>query len=149
MPSSPILQAGPKTVGLSPSMSSLNLYAGAGFGQHHFERSSSRSEDLCRSIHSICSGSSSQPRATSSNAPFMDGPIVCVARFLASAAFCRYSSERDDMQGKHWKDDAVPQNSPNLATSAALVSWLFAPGIYGANDKSRPVAWPWRVGAPG
>ena len=71
--------------------------------------SSSRREDPCRSNHSICSASSSQPRATSSNAPFMDGLIVCAARFLASAALCRYSSDRDDMQGKHWKDDSVPQ----------------------------------------
>src|SRR5215470_5028041 len=35
--------------------------------------------------------------------------LVCAARFLASAAFCRYSSDRDDMQGEHWKDASVPQ----------------------------------------
>src|SRR5262245_39204285 len=148
MPSSPILQAGPKTVGLSPSMSSLNLYAGAGFGQHHFERSSSRSEDLCRSIHSICSASSSQPRATSSNAPFMDGLIVCAARFLASAAFCRYSSDRNDMQGEHWKDDSVPQIHQTLRQGRPWSVGYYA-CTYGADDKSRPVAWPWRVGALG
>src|SRR5262249_934723 len=61
----------------------------------------------CRSNHSICSASSSQFRATSSNALFMDRLLVCAARFLASAAFCRYSSDRDDIQGEHWK--SVPQ----------------------------------------
>jgi len=71
--------------------------------------SSSRREDPSRSNHSICSASSSQPRATSSNALFMDGLLVCAARFLASAALCRYSSDRDDMQGEHWKDASVPQ----------------------------------------
>jgi len=70
---------------------------------------SSRSEDPRSSIHSVCSASSSQPRATSSNALFMDGLLVCAARFLASAALCRYSSDRDDMQGEHWKDASVPQ----------------------------------------
>jgi len=39
----------------------------------------------------------------------MDRLLVCAARFLASAAFCRYSSDRDDMQGEHWKDASVPQ----------------------------------------
>src|SRR5262249_23201119 len=56
-----------------------------------------RREAPCRSNHSICSASSSQPRATSSNALFMDGLFVSAARFLASAALCRYSSDRDDM----------------------------------------------------
>jgi DNA-binding transcriptional regulator YiaG len=60
-------------------------------------------------MHSICSASSSQPRATSSNALFMDGLFVCAARFLASAALCLYSSDRDGMQGEHWKDASVPQ----------------------------------------
>ena len=71
--------------------------------------SSSRREDLRPSIHSICSASSSHPRATSSNALFMDRSLVRAARFLASAALCRYSSDRDDMQGEHWKDASVPQ----------------------------------------
>src|SRR5215831_20741024 len=71
--------------------------------------SSSRREDPCRSNNSICSASSSQFRATSSNALFMDRLLVCAARFLASAAFCRYSSDRDDIQGEHWKDASVPQ----------------------------------------
>jgi len=54
----------------------------------------------------------------------MNRLLVCAARFLASAALCRYSSDRDDdMQGEHWKEDLVPQMSPNRATSAALVSW--------------------------
>src|SRR5262244_3348508 len=39
----------------------------------------------------------------------MDRLLVCAARFLASAALCRYSSDRDDMQGEHWKDASVPQ----------------------------------------
>src|SRR5215472_10348748 len=49
------------------------------------------------------------PRATSSNALFMDGLLVCAARFLASAALRRYSSDRDHMQGEHWRDASVPQ----------------------------------------
>jgi hypothetical protein len=53
-------------------------------------------------------GRSSQPRATSSNAFFMDGSSVCAARFLASAALCRYSSDCDDMRGEHWKEAFVP-----------------------------------------
>jgi hypothetical protein len=53
----------------------------------------------------------------------MDWLPVCAARFLASAALCRYSSDRDDMQGEHWKDASVPEISPNQAASAALVSW--------------------------
>jgi len=53
-----------------------------------------------RSIHSICSASSSQPRATSLNALLTCGLFVCVARFFASAALCRYMSERGDMQGR-------------------------------------------------
>src|SRR6516164_293580 len=97
MPSRPILQAWAKTVRPSPSIQPCVLV------------SSSSSEDLRPSIHSICSASSSQPRATSSNALFMDGLLVCAARFLASAALCRYSSDRDDMQGEHWKDASVPQ----------------------------------------
>jgi hypothetical protein len=56
--------------------------------------------DLCRSIHCICSASTSQPLATSSNAFFTDRFFVCAARFLASAAFCRYMSARDDMKGE-------------------------------------------------
>src|SRR5262245_51043436 len=39
----------------------------------------------------------------------MDGLCVCAARFLASAALCRYSSDRDNIQGEHWKDGSVPQ----------------------------------------
>jgi len=35
--------------------------------------------------------------------------LVCAARFLASAALCRYSSDRDDMQREHWKDASIPQ----------------------------------------
>src|SRR5262249_10276386 len=50
-------------------------------------------------------------------------PLVCAARFLASAALCRYSADRDDMQGEHWKDASVPEISPNQAARAALVSW--------------------------
>jgi hypothetical protein len=34
----------------------------------------------------------------------MGGLLVCAARFLASAALCQYSSDRDDMQDEHWKD---------------------------------------------
>jgi hypothetical protein len=29
------------------------------------------------------------------------GLLACVARFFASAALCRYMSERGDMQGEH------------------------------------------------
>src|SRR5215475_457200 len=43
----------------------------------------------------------------------MDRSLVRAARFLASAALCRYSSDRDDMQGERWKDGSVPQNSRN------------------------------------
>src|SRR5262249_55053002 len=77
--------------------------------------SSSRREGPCRSNHSICSASSSQPRATSSNALFMDELLVCAARFLASAALCRYSSDRDDMQGEHWEGRLGSSDSPNRA----------------------------------
>src|SRR6516164_2026722 len=108
MPSRPILQAWAKTVRPSPSIQPCVLV------------SSSSSEDLRPSIHSICSASSSQPRATSSNALFMDGLLVCAARFLASPALCRYSSDRDDMQGEHWKDASVPQNSLKGTTWSAV-----------------------------
>jgi len=45
--------------------------------------------------------------------------LACAARFLASAAFCRYSSDLDDMQGEHWKDaSARPGLSLSLCGSA-------------------------------
>ena len=97
----------------------------------------SRSEDVS-SIHSVCSASSSQPRATSSNALFMDRLLVWAARFLASAALCRYVSARDDMQGEHWKDDSVPQISPNRR-QAAGVSQLVMTRSALRCGKSRPV----------
>jgi len=49
------------------------------------------------SIHSTCSASTSQQAATSSNALFMDRSFACAARFLASAALCRYMSARGDI----------------------------------------------------
>jgi len=54
----------------------------------------------------------------------MDGLLVCAAQFLASAALCRYSSDRDDIQGEHWKDAWVPQNSRKVD---ALVGCVPAP----------------------
>jgi hypothetical protein len=59
--------------------------------------SSSRRRDLCHSIHSICSASTSQLAAISSNALFIGGFFARAADRLASAALCRYMSARNDM----------------------------------------------------
>jgi len=59
----------------------------------------------------------------------MDRLLVCAARFLASAAFCRYSSDRDDMQGEHWKDASVPQ-------------------IHRTRRQMRLISWPWPAAPP-
>src|SRR5215469_5066614 len=85
-----------------------------------------RGRYLCRSIHSICSASSSQFRATSWNARFMGRLLVCAARFLASTAFCRYSSDRDDMQGEHWKDASVPQSTSQSGLSSGAIKAVLA-----------------------
>src|SRR5262249_18002756 len=74
-----------------------------------------RRKDPCRSNHSICSASNSQPRATSSNALFMDGELVCAARFLASAALCRYSSDRDEHARRTLEGRFGSSDSPNHA----------------------------------
>src|SRR5262249_48309700 len=67
----------------------------------------------------------------------MDGLLVCAARCLASAALCRYSSDRDDMLGEHWKDDSVPQIHRTLRQGRRWsVGHLRLP--LGADDKSRP-----------
>jgi hypothetical protein len=81
--------------------------------------SSLRAGDLCRSIHSICSASTSQPPATSSNALFMDGLFAFAALCLASAAFCRYMSARNDIQGKRQMDKAVPSACPPIPMALA------------------------------
>jgi hypothetical protein len=62
--------------------------------------SSSCKGDLCRSIHSTCLASRSQPFATSSKARFKHGSLACAARSLASAALSRYLSARSDKQGE-------------------------------------------------
>src|SRR5262249_12339756 len=64
----------------------------------HTERlfSSSCKGDLCRSIHSTCSASGSQPFASSSKACFKHESLACAARSLASAALSRYLSARSD-----------------------------------------------------
>jgi len=67
----------------------------------------------------------------------MDGLLVCAARFLASTALCRYSSDRDDMQDEHWKDDSVPQISPNR-WQACCVSQLVMTRSALRCGKSRP-----------
>jgi hypothetical protein len=73
------------------------------------------------SIHSTCSASSSQPRATSSYAVLMDGLLVCLARCRASAAFCRYMSARnDDIERENAYSCAVA-NQPNRNDRS---SWL-------------------------
>src|SRR5258708_38134705 len=60
----------------------------------------SRLDNLCRSIHSICSASRSQPFATSSKPLFMDRFFACAARPLASAAFFRYTSAGSDIRSE-------------------------------------------------
>jgi len=50
-----------------------------------------------RSTRSACSASAVQSASNCSNRPFMDSSFACAARFLASEALCRYSSDRDDM----------------------------------------------------
>src|SRR5262249_11981143 len=49
----------------------------------------------------------------------MDRLLVCAARFLASAALCRYSSDRDDMQDEHWEGRLGSSDSPNRAPASA------------------------------
>ena len=75
--------------------------------------SSSRRVDLCRSIHSICSASTRQPLATSSNALLADRSFACAARFVASAALCRYISARDDMKGEQRTERIGSSNEPS------------------------------------
>jgi hypothetical protein len=83
----------------------------------------------------------------SSNALFMDGLLVCAARFLASAALCRYSSDRDDMQSEHWKDDSVPLDFTEPCDKCG-VDQLAMAGRPAGRGKPRPVGEPTRrVGA--
>jgi hypothetical protein len=63
--------------------------------------------DFCLSVHSICSARTRHPAATSSNALLMNGFFAFAALCLASAAFCRYMSARDDMEGEHEREEAV------------------------------------------
>src|SRR5262249_21648285 len=48
-----------------------------------------------------CTVIAANAAATSLRALLTRGLFVCVARFFASAALCRYMSERGDMQGRH------------------------------------------------
>jgi hypothetical protein len=59
--------------------------------------SSSHGGNFWSSIRSACSASAIQSSANRSNRRFVDSSFVCAARFFASAALCRYSSDRDDM----------------------------------------------------
>src|SRR6516165_3758117 len=76
----------------------------------------------------------------------------CRVTYCSSRSLVRRAqqqlSRRYDVSAPGLSLSLVHRRAPNQAASAALVSWSSAPADQlGADGTSRPVAWPWRVGA--